>query len=156
MDLAARFLPPAIEPPRSVRDVGESPWYVEGLPRGGLTDLVHREAELIGDGRVAVIAPSARIAETAEELGVTPGSDLDAPIAVLTPMQAKGLEFDSVVVVDPGGIAAASSRGRSDLYVALTRTTNRLGLVVTGDLPIELRSEFAGAVSGRPASAAAE
>jgi DNA helicase IV len=54
---------------------------------------------------------------------------------VLTPEQAKGLEFDSVVVIDPAGIEGASPRGRADLYVALTRTTRRLGLVITGDVP---------------------
>ena len=53
-------------------------------------------------------------------------------MAVLTPAQAKGLEFDSVIVVDPDGIEQASPRGRADLYVALTRTTRRLGLVTPG------------------------
>jgi len=57
---------------------------------------------------------------------------------VLTPELAKGLEFDSVVVVDPAGIEQASPRGRADLYVALTRTTRRLGLISTRDLPPEL------------------
>ena len=95
-----------------------------------LADLVRRETELIGTGRVAVIAPSARAAETAAVLSLSPGPDLDAPVAVLTPEQAKGLEFDSVIVVDPAGIEQASPRGRADLYVALTRTTRRLGLVM--------------------------
>ena len=57
---------------------------------------------------------------------------------MITPEQAKGLEFDSVVVVDPAGIEQASARGRADLYVALTRTTSRLGLV--GPLPPALSS----------------
>jgi DNA helicase IV len=56
-------------------------------------------------------------------------------VAVLTAEQAKGLEFDSVIVVDPAGIEQASPRGRADLYVALTRTTRRLGLVSAGELP---------------------
>jgi len=42
--------------------------------------------------------------------------------------QAKGLEFDGVVVADPDGIRAESPRGVSDLYVALTRSTQRLGM----------------------------
>ena len=61
-------------------------------------------------------------------------------MAVLTPAQAKGLEFDSVIVVDPEGIEQASPRGRADLYVALTRTTRRLGLVSPGDMPRDLNS----------------
>jgi superfamily I DNA/RNA helicase len=59
-------------------------------------------------------------------------------VAVLTPEQAKGLEFDSVIIVDPAGIEQASPRGRADLYVALTRTTRRLGLVSHGEMPHDL------------------
>jgi DNA helicase IV len=144
MALAIALLPPTVEPPLSVRDGDETPWCAHGE----LTALVRHEAELIGAGRVAVIAPPARIADTAAALDVHPGPDLDAPIAVLTPAQAKGLEFDSVVVVDPGGIEQASPRGRADLYVALTRTTRRLGLVITGDMPPELATLAVQASSG--------
>jgi DNA helicase IV len=127
MALAAKLLPPGAEPPVSVRDSGEGPWWA----RDGedLAGLVRREAELIGAGRVAVIVPPAQLARTAAAIGVDPGPDLDAPVTVLTPGLAKGLEFDSVIVVDPAGIEEASPRGRADLYVALTRTTRRLGLV---------------------------
>ena len=61
-------------------------------------------------------------------------------MAVLTPEQAKGLEFDSVIVVDPAGIELASPRGRADLYVALTRTTRRLGLISPAELPHDLKA----------------
>jgi len=132
MTLAAALLPPTVDPPLSVRDSSEDPWYASA---GDLADLVRRETELIGTGRVAVIAPQARAAETAAVLSIAPGPDLDAPVAVLTPEQAKGLEFDSVIIVDPAGIEQASPRGRADLYVALTRTTRRLGLVTPGELP---------------------
>lgn len=130
MELAAGYLPPGAEPPVSVRD-GEQPWHARGP--GDLAGLVRREAALAGDGRVAVIAPLARVLAVAAAVGVSPGPDLDAPVTVLTPEQAKGLEFDAVVVVDPAGIEQASPRGRADLYVALTRATRRLGLVTTGD-----------------------
>jgi hypothetical protein len=49
--------------------------------------------------------------------------------------ETKGLEFDGVIVVEPGTIVEASERGMSDLYVALTRATRRLGVVHTGALP---------------------
>ena len=156
MALAARLLPSGMTPPLSVRDSGDNPWYVEGSTSGRLADLIRRETQFVGDGRVAVIAPPFRIRETAGALAVAPGPDLDAPVAVLTPAQAKGLEFDSVVVVDPGGIAAASSRGRSDLYVAMTRSTNRLGLVVTGELPAELRAAVAESLTQLSATPATE
>lgn len=131
MALAATLLPPAADPPLSVRDCGENPWHAAAADLAG---LARRETELIGAGRVAVIAPPARVAGTAAALGLAPGPDLDAPVAVLTPEQAKGLEFDSVIIVDPAGIEQASPRGRADLYVALTRTTRRLGLVGHGGI----------------------
>ena len=70
-----------------------------------------------------------------------PGSsaDLTAGLVVLPPAGAKGLEFDSVLVVDPAGIVAEGVRGHNDLYVALTRATQRLGVVHVGDLLPELR-----------------
>jgi DNA helicase IV len=49
--------------------------------------------------------------------------------------QAKGLEFDSVLIGDPAGIVAESRHGLNDLYVALTRATQRLGVVYSGELP---------------------
>jgi DNA helicase IV len=138
MALAAALLPPAVEPPLSVRESSERPWYTSDGQT--LPEQVRRETELIGDGRVAVIAPAARAGETASALGLSPGPDLDAPVAVLTPEQAKGLEFDSVIIVDPAGIERASPRGRADLYVALTRTTRRLGLISPGELPRDLQA----------------
>ena len=85
-----------------------------------------------------MIAPPPRVAETAATLNLVPGPDLDAPVAVLSPEQAKGLEFDSVIIVDPAGIEQGSPRGRADLYVALTRTTRRLGLLSPGEMPRDL------------------
>jgi superfamily I DNA/RNA helicase len=71
--------------------------------------------------------------------------DLERPVAVLTVRQAKGLEFDSVVVIDPAGILAESPRGRSDLYVALTRATQRLGILCPGEPPGVLSGDGRGA-----------
>jgi DNA helicase IV len=42
---------------------------------------------------------------------------------------ANGLEFDSVVVVEPAVIAGETARGLRTLYVALTRPTQRLTVV---------------------------
>lgn len=56
-------------------------------------------------------------------------------MAVLTVAEAKGLEFDAVIVVEPESILGESPRGASDLYVALTRATQRLGVVHDGPLP---------------------
>ena len=126
---------PPVDPPRSVRETGERPW-VDGP--GALVDAVKAEQEAVGAGRVAVIAPADLVAGTRAALGVAADQDLTDPVVVLTVRAAKGLEFDSVLVVDPAGILAASPRGRNDLYVALTRSTRRLGVLADRPLPPEL------------------
>lgn len=67
------------------------------------------------------------------------GKELRRHVVVLTVPEVKGLEFDSVIVADPAGIIKESERGLSDLYVALTRSTQRLAVVHTGELPVVLR-----------------
>jgi DNA helicase IV len=57
---------------------------------------------------------------------------------LLRPAEAKGLEFDSVVLVEPAAVLAEGVRGDSDLYVALTRATQRLAVLHTEDLPESL------------------
>ena len=73
------------------------------------------------------------------QLDVGRGSEgLTRPIVVLSPQDAKGLEFDAVVIVDPAGIVDATARGAAALYVAMTRPTQRLTLVTPGELPAGL------------------
>jgi superfamily I DNA/RNA helicase len=100
-------------------------------------------AEMEDGGRLAVIAPTSRIAELARSLpAAVPGDRpevLDSPVALLTVGQSKGLEFDRVVLVDPAGLLAQSPAGGHDLYVAITRATHRLTVVHDGDLPAALR-----------------
>jgi DNA helicase IV len=137
---------PSQEPPESVREEGERPRAVRVGAGGGLGAEVARvvEAELAGltsaeEGRLAVIAPAGRMAELAAEVaGAVPGDRaeaLDSPVALLTVAQAKGLEFDRVVLADPGGIVTQSPNGGHDLYVAITRATHRLAVVYEGELP---------------------
>ncbi len=122
-----------------------------------------RAAVLAGDGRLAVIVPAARLGELSGAVagalpadgqpadgrpaGAAAGSgagsgpagsadpDLEKPVVVLTVRQAKGLEFDDVLIADPGQIVAESARGLNDLYVGLTRATQRLGVVHPGPAP---------------------
>ncbi len=58
---------------------------------------------------------------------------------VLDPPDAKGLEFDAVVVVEPAVIAGGTSRGLRLLYVALTRAVQELVIVHAQPLPPALR-----------------
>jgi DNA helicase IV len=132
---------PDEQPPESVREEGLSPRAVRGL--GRTAEVVAAELAEMGDGgRLAVIAPTARIAELARAMpAAVPGDQaevLDSPVALLTVGQAKGLEFDRVVLVDPAGILAQSPAGGHDLYVALTRATHRLAVVHDGELPASL------------------
>lgn len=139
MELAARVLradDPSFEPPGSVRSTGEVPWTRDA--GDDLAGTVARAvAELTPDeGRLAVIAPAALHEEVAARLdGVTAGAepDLTRVVVLLDPRQAKGLEFDHVLVVEPAMF------GTSDLYVALTRATQRLGIVHREELPEALR-----------------
>jgi len=53
----------------------------------------------------------------------------------VAPAETKGLEFDAVLVVEPERILADGPRGAAELYVALTRATQRLGVLHRGPLP---------------------
>ncbi|MGW0828172.1 HelD family protein [Streptomyces sp. NPDC002845] len=141
MDLAAgvvRAENPSFEPPSSVRSTGVRPWVRDAA--GDLPGAVAKAvAELTpAEGRLAVIAPrDLRRALAARLDGVTAGAepDLTHAVVLLDPRQAKGLEFDSVLVVEPGRF------GTSDLYVALTRATQALGVVYGREgLPGALRA----------------
>ena len=136
---------PELVPPRPVRQTGLVPWSLRA-PTGEmpavLGPLAAREAARIGSGRLAVIVPGSRLAElTAAVAEVVPDvisaddPDLDRPVVVLSVAQAKGLEFDAVLVADPLRILADSPRGLNDLYVAITRATKQLGVVYEDDLP---------------------
>jgi DNA helicase IV len=136
---------PALELPRSVRDSGLAPWRLQapdGELAGTLAAVSARLAMLTGAGRLGVIVPAGQLPEltkavAAELPGATGGDDpeLESPVVVLSVRQAKGLEFDSVLIAEPGQILAESPRGLNDLYVAMTRSTQRLGVVHTGPLP---------------------
>lgn len=113
-----RATDPAFEPPRSIRATGARPWE-RTLPLAEVAGLA--EAETPAEGRLAVIAPRELHAQLT---GLDDGPlDLHRPVVLLDPRQAKGLEFDTVLVVAPGLMTP------NDLYVALTRATQRLGII---------------------------
>ncbi|KUL32698.1 HelD family protein [Actinoplanes awajinensis] len=141
---------PALRPPRSVRSAGVTPWARRVAPEGLAEELiadVRKEAGAVEPGRVGVLVP-ARLESSlgAELVAAVPGAavgeqpDLLNHVVLMTVQQAKGLEFDSVLVVCPDEIIAESPRGLSDLYVAVTRATQRLGILHTGPLPGVLSS----------------
>ncbi|MEV7223698.1 ATP-dependent DNA helicase [Streptomyces sp. NPDC093681] len=140
MDLAAavvRAEDPSFDPPSSVRSTGVRPWIraTADLPAA----VAEAARELTPEeGRLAVIAPRELHRVLAPRLdGVTAGAepDLTHRVVLLDPRQSKGLEFDSVLVVEPGRY------GTSDLYVALTRATQHLGVLHSEPLPKGLADE---------------
>jgi DNA helicase IV len=137
---------PNVEPTRAVRRTGEHPRFLA-------TDTEHRPGVVGGaarraldrGGKVAVIAPEAMheaiVAELSDVHAISGTTDaLDAPVTVLTPMDAKGLEFDHVVVVEPVELVAPDPAGLRLLYVALTRATTTLTVVHALPLPEALSS----------------
>lgn len=88
------------------------------------------------EGRAAVIVPESELQQWANRL-LDPAfgfgyEAMDAPIAVMTAQDSKGLEFDHVFVVDPQVVADERERG-ANIYVACTRATQTLTLVELSD-----------------------
>ncbi|MFF2084351.1 RNA polymerase recycling motor ATPase HelR [Nocardia sp. NPDC058176] len=118
-DVLAEFAPDA-QPPESVRANGVQPWsrQVTGDEvAAAVEEFVRTEAER--EGTSIVIGPP-------EVLGAVAASE------------TKGLEFDAVLIVDPDRILADGPRGAAELYVALTRATQRLGVLHRSPLPRSL------------------
>ena len=148
MEVATRLLAvaaPTVEPSRSVRSTGEDPRFVPTTADRLIEETTARaRAALARSGTLAVIAPAALHAEIIAGLaGVDASTDateaLDATVAVLEPAEAKGLEFDHVVVVEPARLVTADRAGLRLLYVTITRTTKTLTVVHAESLPEGLR-----------------
>ncbi|PVZ15021.1 RNA polymerase recycling motor ATPase HelR [Actinomycetospora cinnamomea] len=120
---------PGVSPPESVRASGVRPWARpvtdDDLP-AAVEEFVADEAGR--EGTSVVIGPP------------------EVPGAVAA-SATKGLEYDAVLVVDPARILADGVHGAADLYVALTRATQRLGVLHRDPLPVAL-SGFAEAPAG--------
>lgn len=94
-------------------------------------------------GRLAVIAPPALVGSLADAARERFGAErvglgsqgIDSEISVMGPTDAKGLEFDTTVVVEPAMLVGAHARGIGDLYVAMTRPTQLLCVVHEEELP---------------------
>jgi hypothetical protein len=83
------------------------------------------------EGTVGIVVPVARRAEVngwvaswPETAPLVQGDD--ARVVVLTGLDTKGLEFDGIVVVEPGEIETESPAGRATLYVVFTRATQQM------------------------------
>ncbi len=127
---------PDVEPPHAYRGGAEPPRVVHGEPP--LLAAYEEAARLAGEeGLLAVIAPPSLRGATD---GPAASPFDETRLAVLTPREAKGMEFDHVIVVEPASIVeeAVEGQGLRELYVALTRPTTTLVLVHARPLPPEL------------------
>jgi len=152
MDLAARVLrvaAPQLQPPTSIRHTGEEPIVTactsEDL-NAAIAAAVRRELDAVGSGNVAVVVPGSLV-ERADVALTDAGIDhgratrqgLDRQVTVVPTSLVKGLELDSVIVVEPAAILREEVRGPQSLYVAVTRSTKRLSIVHAEPLPDVLR-----------------
>jgi DNA helicase IV len=154
MDVAGRVLAvaaPHLRQPRSVRSTETPPQRVcvgsSSEVAAAVAGVAASELERVAGGTVAVIAPSSLVDDLGSGLsaaGVVFGeperTGLDSPITLVPVGVVKGLEFDSVVVVEPSRIVAESPQGLRALYVALTRATKRMTIVHSEPLPTPLAS----------------
>jgi superfamily I DNA/RNA helicase len=122
-----RTVMPDLPLPNAVRSTGVEPVDLV-VDAAALPDAVREvtEKQLADvDGTIGVITPVPRRDEVAGWL-----TGLPERVQVVTALQAKGMEYDSVVLVGPGEVAVDVS-GIRTLYVALSRATQRLTTVGT-------------------------
>jgi len=149
LDFASRLLPtiaPELSPARSLRAdqnaLRVAPVGAEELGRQVAGECA---TALKRAGSVAVICADQQVDEigaalrTAGHAFTVLGDAKEADRLTLVPVTlAKGLEFDHVIVVEPGRIATGEAYGLRRLYVALTRAVSRLTVFHAEPLPAEL------------------
>ncbi|KNC20499.1 ATPase AAA [Arthrobacter sp. RIT-PI-e] len=107
-----------------------------------LVAALPEELAAIDGGLLAVIAPDHLVPEVRAALvpayGGRVGSGAGGPaqdILVIGPRESKGLEFDGVVILEPQEMLDSATARVGDLYVAMTRPTQRLRVISTGRIP---------------------
>ena len=119
-----RAVQPDLPLPRAVRSTGVDPVDqvvpVHDLP-GAVREVAGKLLTEV-EGTVGVVTPVPRRDEVAAWLA----AQADPRLQVVTSLQAKGMEYDAVLLVEPGQIRRESASGVRTLYVALSRATQRL------------------------------
>lgn len=139
-ELATQLLPiaaPTMQAPRIVREGPSEPLIHRIYEDGRAAEAVRVAVGHAAHGRpVAIICPASCRSDTEPELTAkdvawraASAGELGPGINLVGPQEAKGLEFDAVVVMEPEDIVAEDDRGHRLLYVALTRTTRYLDIV---------------------------
>lgn len=135
-DLANRLLPeiaPEQQPAVALRNTGR------GVVIAGLDDFesqITKIVERAGKGLVGVIGAEP-IVSAVQQRWTEAGFEAADNVLFVHVTQAKGLEFDEVVLLEPATIVAASPQGLNDVYVAITRATQGLTVLADELLPWE-------------------
>lgn len=135
-----------VSAPRAVR---EGQWSPEVIRTddvlGALKRRLRQDLSAVAGGLVGVIVSEPdyervvrAVTEEFSDLTGTSETALERQILVLTPWEAKGLEFDTVVIAEPGSMVDAAYGTVGDLYVSMTRPTQRLALIASHDVPAGL------------------
>ena len=131
-DLASRVIVkvfPEADLPRAVRSTGLQPNLEVTTEQDLEADLLRQVRDLAGQvtGTVGVIVPASRLtAVTRFTMADERLAQLEDRLVVVTALQAKGLEYDGVLVLSPDEIVAEAPGAERVLYVALTRATQRM------------------------------
>ncbi|WP_285726321.1 HelD family protein [Psychromicrobium xiongbiense] len=133
-----------ISAPKAVRE-GEWPPVVDEVSDSteGVLAAVPEELRILDGGLLAIIAAPQRVAGLTAALRAVYGArvghgagSLEQDIVVIDAREAKGLEFDGVILVEPLELSRGDRVG--DLYVAMTRPTQRLRLITSEGVPAGL------------------
>lgn len=146
-----------ITTPQAVREGDWPPLFTHTDAENLLPQLLRilpGELEYSQGGLQAVIVPQEKVAQyraaLAEVYGQRVGSGsggMVQNIVVISARESKGLEFDGVLIVEPAALISEVDGGVGDLYVAMTRTTQRLHVLYSQELPAGLDTAAAAAVN---------
>jgi DNA helicase IV len=134
-----------VSAPKAVREGSWAPIIDRVAPGeivSRLVEVLPGELEAIDGGLLAVIADDRLLPEATSALRAVYGRRIgtgagsyEQDVVVISPREAKGLEFDAVVVLEPSAMLNHEHGRVGDLYVAMTRPTQRLRLIAAAEVP---------------------
>jgi len=134
-----------VSAPKAVREGRWEP-IIDEVSAGAVVDrlveVLPEELEALDGGLLAVIADGDLLPQATSALRAVYGRRIgsgagsyEQDIVVISPREAKGLEFDGVVVLEPSVMLNHEHGKVGDLYVAMTRATQRLRLIAAQPVP---------------------
>ncbi|MBP3044186.1 AAA family ATPase [Arthrobacter jiangjiafuii] len=140
-----------VSAPKAVREGRWAP-FIDQVPDGGLItrlmETLPEDLAALEGGLLAIIAEEHHLDAVRREVGAVYGrrlgtgaGGLEQDIVVTSPREAKGLEFDGVVILEPEELLTAAAGKVGDLYVAMTRPTQRLRLIAARPVPAGIVEE---------------